>query len=68
MELLVSLFPADWAAWVQAALALVGAASAVAAATPTPKDDTVIGKVYRVIDFVALNIAHAKETAPNRPR
>ena len=41
--------------------AAVTLASLVASVTPTPKDNTVIAKLYRVIDLLALNIGHAKE-------
>ncbi|MBI1261411.1 MAG: hypothetical protein GC184_06775 [Rhizobiales bacterium] len=61
----VSLFPDSWLAWIQAALSLVGAASAVAAATPTPKDDKIIGKIYRVVNVLALNVGFAKNNSAN---
>ena len=41
--------------------AVVTAASAVAALTPTPKDDDVLGKVYKIVDWLALNIGKAKD-------
>lgn len=41
--------------------AVVTAASAIAALTPTPKDDTFIGKIYKLIDFLALNVNKAKD-------
>ena len=40
---------------------VVTVASAVAALTPTPKDDTIVGKVYKVVDWLALNVGKAKE-------
>ena len=40
---------------------IVTLASAVAALTPTPKDDTIVGKVYKVVDWLALNVGKAKE-------
>lgn len=40
----------------------VALASAIAALTPTPSDDTVVGKLYKLIDWLALNIGKAKET------
>ena len=43
------------------------AASAIAASTPTPKDDAIIGKAYKFIDALALNILKAKDKAPNTP-
>jgi len=58
--LLSGLFSVAFSEWIEAILAIVGAASAVAAATPTRKDDDVVGKISRVIDIVALNVGHAK--------
>jgi len=40
---------------------IVTVASLVAASTPTPKDDLWIGKLYKFIDLLALNIGKAKE-------
>lgn len=40
---------------------IVAAASAIAALTPTPKDDTVIGKAYKIVDWLALNVMKAKD-------
>ena len=36
-------------------------ASGIAAVTPTPKPTSVLGKLYKVIDFLALNIGAAKD-------
>ena len=43
---------------------IVTVASIVAASTPTPKDDVWIGKLYKFIDLLAVNIGKAKEQAP----
>jgi len=40
---------------------VIAAASAIAALTPTPKDDTLIGKAYKIIDWLALNVIKAKD-------
>ena len=40
---------------------IVTGASALAALTPTPKDDSIIGKLYKIVDFLALNIGKAKD-------
>jgi hypothetical protein len=48
------------------AFAVISTASLVAAVTPTPRDDIIIGKLYRVVETLALNVGHAKETPPNR--
>ena len=41
--------------------AVIAAASAIAALTSTPKDDTFIGKAYKIVDWLALNVFKAKE-------
>ena len=38
-----------------------GEISLIAASTPTPKDDVWIGKLYKLVDALALNIGRAKE-------
>ena len=40
---------------------IIAAASAIAALTPTPKDDTLVGKAYSIIDWLALNVLKAKD-------
>jgi|TARA_R110002126_G_scaffold182448_1_gene331119 hypothetical protein len=40
---------------------IVTAASLIAASTPTPKDDVWIGKLYKLIDLLALNVGKAKD-------
>jgi|TARA_R100000654_G_scaffold4789_1_gene13974 hypothetical protein len=41
----------------------VTVASAIAATTPTPKDDELVGKLYKFIDLLAINIGKAKQQA-----
>ena len=41
--------------------AIVTISSLIAASTPTPKDDAWIGKIYKLIDLLALNIMKAKD-------
>lgn len=43
--------------------AIVTISSIIAASTPTPKDDVWIGKLYKFIDLLALNIGKAKNQA-----
>lgn len=50
----------------EAAFALIAAASVFTASTKTPRDDELVGKIYRVVEILALNIGRAKEKAPNR--
>jgi hypothetical protein len=40
---------------------IVAACSAIAALTPTPVDDGIVSKLYKVVDFLALNIGRAKQ-------
>ena len=42
---------------------IVTVASFIAASTPTPKDDVWIGKLYKLVDLLALNIGKAKQEA-----
>ena len=51
-------FISNMVMWVTA---LVTASSIIAAVTPTPKDDAWIGKLYKCIDLLALNILKAKD-------
>ena len=41
--------------------AVVAAASAIRAMTPTPKDDDMVAKYYKVIEMLAINVGKAKE-------
>ena len=40
---------------------IVTFSSLIAASTSTPKDDIWVGKLYKFIDMLALNIGKAKE-------
>jgi hypothetical protein len=40
---------------------IVSICSMLAAMTPTPVDDNLIGKAYKIIDWFALNIGKAKD-------
>lgn len=40
---------------------IVAAASAIAALTPTPADDSLVARVYKVLDIFALNVGYAKD-------
>lgn len=52
--------------WLSALSGIIAAASAVTALTPTPRDDRIVGKAYRLLDLLALNIGRAKDSPPNR--
>ena len=43
------------------ATAVISVASIIAAVTPTPKDDVWIGKAYKFLDVLALNVGKAKQ-------
>jgi len=47
--------------YIQIASIVVSVASAIAAVTPTPKDDLWVGKAYKIIEILALNVGKAKQ-------
>ena len=47
--------------YLEVALAIHAAASIICAITPTRKDDDILGKIYKVLEFLALNIGRAKQ-------
>jgi len=51
--------------WIQVIPWLVMAASIIAALTPTPADDKLVGKLYKILDWFAFNVGKAKEKAKN---
>lgn len=52
--------------WLQALTLLIGGASAIAALTPTPKDDGVLRVLRKIIDVLALNVLGAKNEQPDK--
>ena len=46
---------------------IVCAASIICSITPTPKDDALIGRLYKIVEIAALNIGKAKEGARTNP-
>ena len=40
---------------------IISAASLIAAITPTPNDDVWVGKVYKLLDWCAINVGKAKD-------
>lgn len=47
--------------YLEVALAIHAAASAIVALTPTPRDNAIVGKFYKLIEIAALVIGRAKE-------
>ena len=47
--------------YINAITALIAACSAITALTPTPKDDKIIGKIYKLLEICALVIGKAKK-------
>lgn len=54
--------------WLQAVGLLVSGAAAIAALTPTPKDDGILLVIRKVIDFLALNIGGARNDKSAKDR
>jgi hypothetical protein len=44
---------------------IVCIASIVCSLTETPKDDALIGRLYKIVEIAALNIGKAKESSAN---
>jgi len=47
--------------YIEVLLAVHAAASAITALTPTPKDDAVVGKIYKIIETLAMVVGKAKQ-------
>jgi|TARA_R110002020_G_scaffold293401_3_gene508775 hypothetical protein len=59
MEVILKLIEDNpWFGVLTAAIAL---ASAITAATPTPKKGTIWSKIYSLVDWAAINIGKAKD-------
>lgn len=50
----------DWGQVWMWATTLVTAAAVVAAATPSPRDDSIVALIRKVVDVLALNVGHAR--------
>ena len=46
---------------------IVCAASIICSLTPTPKDDALIGGLYKIVEIAALNIGKAKDGSTTNP-
>jgi len=47
--------------WYNVASSVIALASAIAALTPTPNPNSKFAWVYKILDFLALNIGKAKD-------
>jgi hypothetical protein len=47
--------------WIGIITGVVCLASIICALTPTPKDDAMISKLYKIVELLALNIGKAKQ-------
>lgn len=64
MDAIISLVEGQaWFSWITA---IITAASAIAAATPTPQKGSLLAKVYSIIDFLAVNVGKAKEKSEDK--
>ncbi len=61
MNLIISYLSENAGNLLAIATSIVAAASAIAAITPTPKDDALASKAYKVLDWLALNVGKAKD-------
>ena len=59
MNTLISLIEQN--PWFGVLTAFIALASAVSAATPTPKKGSIWSKIYLIIDWAALNVGKAKQ-------
>ena len=50
----------DFYTLIDIAAKVVAAAAAIAAVTPTPKDDSALAFVRKILDLLALNVFNAK--------
>lgn len=64
MKEVIANIAANWPQYLQILLSVVGTAALIAAATPTPKDDTIVAKIQtalkKIADFLGANFGNAK--------
>lgn len=46
--------------WLQVITSVIGTFSVIAAVTPTQRDDRIVGKLMKVVDFLGANFGAAK--------
>jgi len=47
--------------WIALVPSIIAGASLICALTPTPKDDQIVGKLYKIIEWCAFNVGKAKQ-------
>jgi len=55
----------NWFEIIEVVSLFIAAAAALAAMTPTPKDDSVLKALRKVVDVLALNVGKAKNKESN---
>lgn len=66
IESILLLTTSNIASFFNVAFSIIAIASSIAAVTKTPADDEWVGKIYKIIDVLALNVGYAKEKSPKR--
>lgn len=59
MDIIIDLIKNE--SWFNIVTSVIALASAIAAITPTPTPGTWQAQIYRVVDFLALNVVKAKD-------
>lgn len=52
--------------WIQIFTSVVGSFALIAAATPTDRDDRIVGKLMKIVDFLGANFGAAKNKKDGR--
>lgn len=52
--------------WLSLITAIIALASAICALTPTPDPNTLLGKLYKLIEILALNVGKSKQTGSEK--
>lgn len=57
---MINYIATNWFEILEVVSLVVAAAAAIAALTPTPKDDGIVKAIRKVVDALALNVGKAK--------
>lgn len=61
LQAIISFITQNYVAIMAIIGSIIGTASAICALTDTPKDDEFMAKIYKIIEFLGLNIGKAKD-------